>query len=98
MNSMNKFFYIIFCIPFYLNGQDSLSLGEAIQIGLQKNYDIQLTAKNIEINTLFNSWGEAGRMPQVNILETTAASYSNRIYSCECFSLTHDGDVFIFFD
>ena len=64
---MNKFFYIIFCIPFYLNGQDSLSLGEAIQIGLQKNYDIQLTAKNIEINTLFNSWGEAGRMPQVNI-------------------------------
>ena len=67
MNSMNKFFYIIFCIPFYISGQDSLTLGQAIQIGLQKNYDIQLTAKNIEINTLFNSWGEAGRMPQVNI-------------------------------
>tara|TARA_Y100000385_G_scaffold57455_1_gene55167 strand:+ start:2231 stop:3559 length:1329 start_codon:yes stop_codon:yes gene_type:complete len=67
MNSMNKFFYIILLIPFYLSGQDSLSLGQAIQIGLQKNYDIQLTAKNIEINTLFNNWGEAGRMPQVNI-------------------------------
>jgi len=34
---------------------------------LQKNYDIQLTAKNVEINKLLNSWGEAGRLPQVNV-------------------------------
>ena len=66
MNSMNKIFCILLFIPFYLSGQDSLSLGEAIQIGLKKNYDILLSAKNIEINTLFNSWGEAGRLPQVN--------------------------------
>ena len=63
---MNKIFCILLFIPFYLSGQDSLSLGEAIQIGLKKNYDILLSAKNIEINTLFNSWGEAGRLPQVN--------------------------------
>lgn len=37
-------------------------------------------------------------MPHVNILETTAASYSNRVYSCKCFSRTYDGGVFIFFD
>ena len=66
MNSMNKIFCILLFIPFYLSGQDSLSLGEAIQIGLKKNYDILLSAKNIEINTLFNNWGEAGRLPQVN--------------------------------
>jgi len=63
---MNKIFCILLFIPFYLSGQDSLSLGEAIKIGLKKNYDILLSAKNIEINTLFNSWGEAGRLPQVN--------------------------------
>ena len=63
---MNKIFCILLFIPFYLSGQDSLSLGEAIQIGLKKNYDILLSAKNIEINTLFNNWGEAGRLPQVN--------------------------------
>ena len=66
MNSINKIFCILLFIPFYLSGQDSLSLGEAIQIGLKKNYDILLSAKNIEINTLFNNWGEAGRLPQVN--------------------------------
>ena len=66
MNSMNKIFCILLFIPFYLTGQDSLSLGEAIQIGLKKNYDILLSGKNIEINTLFNNWGEAGRLPQVN--------------------------------
>jgi outer membrane protein TolC len=64
---MNKLLYFILFIPFYLNGQDSLSLGEAIQIGLQKNYDIQLSSKNIEINTLFNNWGEAGKLPQINL-------------------------------
>ena len=63
---MNKIFCILLFIPFYLSGQDSLSLGEAIQIGLKKNYDILLSAKNIEINTLFNNWGEAGRLPQIN--------------------------------
>ena len=63
---MNKIFCILLFIPFYLTGQDSLSLGEAIQIGLKKNYDILLSSKNIEINTLFNNWGEAGRLPQVN--------------------------------
>ena len=48
-------------------GQDSLSLQQAIEIGLQKNFDIQLTQKNVAINQLMNNWGEAGRLPQVNI-------------------------------
>ena len=47
--------------------QDSLSLQQAIEIGLQKNFDIQLTQKNVAINQLMNNWGEAGRLPQVNI-------------------------------
>ena len=64
---MNKLFSIILFFPFLVNAQDSLSLKKAIEIGLQKNYDIQLTSKNVEINTLFNNWGEAGRLPQVNV-------------------------------
>ncbi len=48
-------------------GQDSLSLKRAIEIGLQKNFDIQLTQRNVAINTIMNSWGEAGSLPQVNI-------------------------------
>jgi outer membrane protein len=63
----NKVIYIILLFPLWVTGQDSLSLKKAIEIGLQKNYDIQLTAKNVEINKLLNSWGEAGRLPQVNV-------------------------------
>ena len=47
--------------------QDSLSLSKAIENGLQKNYDIRLTLKNVEINKIFNNWGEAGKLPQVNV-------------------------------
>ena len=66
---MSRYFYILFlsAIPLYSMGQDSLSLQQAIEIGLQKNFDIQLTQKNVAINQLMNNWGEAGRLPQVNI-------------------------------
>ena len=47
--------------------QDSLSLQQAIEIGLQKNFDIQLTQRNVTINQLMNNWGEAGRLPQINL-------------------------------
>ena len=63
----NKVIYIILLFPLWVTGQDSLSLKKAIEIGLQKNYDIQLTAKNVEINKILNSWGEAGRLPQLNL-------------------------------
>ena len=66
---MSRFFYILFlsAIPIYSIGQDSLSLQQAIEIGLQKNFDIQLTQKNVAINQLMNNWGEAGRLPQINL-------------------------------
>ena len=58
---------IVFFISFPVLSQDSLSLKRAIEIGLQKNYDIQLTQKSVAINQIMNSWGEAGSLPQVNI-------------------------------
>ncbi|MBM77050.1 MAG: hypothetical protein CL846_01075 [Crocinitomicaceae bacterium] len=50
-----------------ISGQDSLSLSNAISIGLIKNYDIQLTNKNVSINKLLNNWGEAGAFPKVTL-------------------------------
>ena len=63
----NKVFYILLFLSFQSFSQDSLSLSKAIEIGLEKNYDIRLTLKNVEINTLLNDWGEAGRLPQLTI-------------------------------
>ena len=64
---MKKITSILIFFPFIFFSQDSLSLSKAIEIGLQKNYDIRLTLKNVEINKIFNNWGEAGRLPQVSI-------------------------------
>ena len=49
--------------------QDSLflSLSDAIKIGLKQNYEIQISKKNVEINKLLNTWGEAGLLPSINI-------------------------------
>ena len=58
---------IVFFSSFSGFGQDSLSLKKAIEIGLQKNFDIQLTQRNVAINQIMNSWGEAGSLPQINI-------------------------------
>ena len=64
---MKKIFSILFIVPYLMFSQDSLSLSKAIENGLQKNYDIRLTLKNVEINKIFNNWGEAGKLPQVNL-------------------------------
>ena len=64
---MKKITSILIFFPFIFFSQDSLSLSKAIEIGLEKNYDIRLTLKNVEINKIFNNWGEAGRLPQVSI-------------------------------
>lgn len=47
--------------------QENLSLSNAIQVALKQNFDILLTQKNIEINTLQNTWGQAGRYPTVTM-------------------------------
>ena len=64
---MKKIFSIFIFFPLIFFSQDSLSLTKAVEIGLEKNYDIKLTLKNVEINTLFNNWGEAGGLPQINV-------------------------------
>lgn len=58
---------LVICSLGNIDAQDSLSLSDAIQIGLKKNFDIQISAKNIEINKLQNTWGQAGRYPTVDM-------------------------------
>jgi outer membrane protein TolC len=50
-----------------LYGQDSLSLMDAIKIGLWKNYDIQISAKKQNINKINNNWTNAGALPEINL-------------------------------
>ncbi len=58
---------LLFAIPLISISQDSLSINDAIQIGLKKNFDIQLSKKKVSIDSVFNNWGEAGRYPSINL-------------------------------
>jgi len=58
-------------------GQETLSLSDAIQKGLERNYDIRIERKNVEVAENNNSWGEAGRMPNVTLNATSNNSQFN---------------------
>ncbi|UZR95021.1 TolC family protein [Chondrinema litorale] len=46
--------------------QESLSLSDAIQIGMANNYDIRIEEKTVDISENNNNWGEAGRYPTLD--------------------------------
>ncbi len=55
----------IACATYSVKAQENLSLSDAIQIGLQRNYDLLIEEGNVEVAQNNNSWGEAGRQPNI---------------------------------
>jgi outer membrane protein len=54
-----------------------LSLVNAVQRGLQSNFDAQIQTLEIEQAKLMNNWGQTGRLPTINL---TTNSNNNYIY------------------
>jgi len=74
MNIMRLFSIILFCIvccSFSLTAQNSLSLQQAIELALKHNYDIQLRKNQSELQSVENSWAQAGAYPRINAGLTT---------------------------
>ncbi len=65
MKRILLFFIGIVCAAYSISAQENLSLSDAIQIGLQRNYDLLIERGNVEVARNNNSWGEAGRMPTI---------------------------------
>ena len=61
-----------------LYGQDSLSLMDAIKIGLWKNYNIQISTKKQNINKINNNWTNAGALPAINLSVRKEESLSDQ--------------------
>jgi len=55
---------MVFCAAF-LSAQKKLSLSQAIGIGLEKNYSLQVVRQSEKIADLNNTWGNAGQYPRV---------------------------------
>lgn len=56
-----------------LEAQEALSLQQAIELGLENNYKIQIERNDVEIAHRQNTWGNAGTFPSL-ALNTTASS------------------------
>ncbi|MDA0194848.1 MAG: TolC family protein [Bacteroidetes bacterium] len=65
-------------IGFRLPGQEQLSLSQAIEIGLERNFDILIERKNTLIASTNNTWGQAGRLPTVNLTVSSQNSVRNQ--------------------
>jgi len=50
-----------------LYAQEELTLSDAIQLGLENNFDIQVEALNVNIAENNNNWGAAGRWPTISL-------------------------------
>ncbi len=62
---MKKVFIILFFVSNYSFAQQSLHLGDAINIALKNSYDIEVAKNNVRINSINNNYGVAGGLPLV---------------------------------
>ena len=58
---------LLIAIPFLANSQGILTLEDAIRIGLEKSYSIQIAQNNLEIASNNNTFGNAGFLPRVDL-------------------------------
>lgn len=68
--------------------QESLSLAQAIEIGLKNNYQVQIAERNLEIAQNSNDWSIAGRYPNINTTLNWNSSYSNNNNPASFFPLS----------
>ncbi len=73
-----KKYIILILIPNLLFSQNEMSLLDAIKLGMWKNYDIQISAKNQNINKINNNWANAGATPTINISARMEESLSDQ--------------------
>ncbi|QZE13515.1 TolC family protein [Halosquirtibacter laminarini] len=59
---------LLFIVPISLMSQNRLSVEEAVRIGLENNYNIQINKVDVDKAVLLNSWGQAGRFPQLSFI------------------------------
>jgi len=71
------FFIIHFFLCLSLSAQENLSLAQAIEIGIQNNYQIEIAKQNLQVATNNNDWGAAGRYPRVDFNINSNNGYRN---------------------
>lgn len=76
---MKKFilFIPLFFLCVALIAQEKLSLAQAIEIGIQNNYQIEIAKQNLQVAANNNDWGAAGRYPRIDLNLNSSNGYRN---------------------
>lgn len=76
---MIRIISIFVLLPFSLRAQDSslLSSANAVKLALENNLNIKLVEADLEIATINNNWGNAGKWPIVNMTLSNIEAISN---------------------
>ena len=73
--------FILLTISLFINlslfSQENLSLAQAIEIGIQNNYQIEIAKQNLQVATNNNDWGAAGRYPRLDLNLNSNNGYRN---------------------
>lgn len=59
--------FVLIAIPDESEAQETLSLQDAITLGLENNYKIQIKSNDVEIAHRQNTWGNAGAYPSLTL-------------------------------
>lgn len=81
MTKKYKLLILLFSFSVVLWGQKELSLDQAINLGLENNYNIKIDELNIKIAQNSDNWATAGKYPTVSAglgMNLNATSESNR--------------------
>ena len=55
-----------------------LTLDEAVETALENSYSIRIASKNLETSQINNTWGSAGRLPNINMFLNLDNSLTNQ--------------------
>jgi outer membrane protein len=68
---------VVFFFGFFAQGQEILTLENAIKTALENNYEIKIAQNNIKVGTTNNSFANAGMLPSINVNLTNNNSQLN---------------------
>lgn len=72
-----KVITILLFLPLFVNAQQQLSLRNAIDTALKNNFDILIAHDNVDLNTIGNTYGNAGALPSVNVTSGDNNTFNN---------------------
>ncbi len=79
-------------VPLLASSQEELTLEDAIRIGLENSYSIQIAQNNVSIATNNNTIGNAGYLPRLDLNVNQSNNFQNRQYEFDDeSSLTQNG-------